>query len=233
VSGAAILAVAVVSGVISYGHIYDLSLSLHQSVLAARLMPVAIDGLIVVGSVVLLESGSRLGWLGVAPGLALSVFANLESGLRFGALSAVWAAIPSLSFFLATFIFERWLKSQAAAVTTPAQVETPVTVAESVPGDVLEAEPVPVPVDAPEAVPASMVSPLPARGARTVAAGDARGRVRMARARAPEKVFAAEISRGELPSLREIKSRARCGTDRARVIRDQLVEMLQVAPEAV
>ena len=56
-------------------------------------MPVAIDGLIVVGSAVLLESGSRLGWLGVGPGLALSVFANLESGLRFGALSAVWAAI--------------------------------------------------------------------------------------------------------------------------------------------
>lgn len=59
VSGAAILAVATVSGVISFDHIYDLSLSLHQPVLAARLMPVAIDGLIVVGSVVLSSSSSR------------------------------------------------------------------------------------------------------------------------------------------------------------------------------
>jgi hypothetical protein len=45
-------------------------------------------------------------------------------------------------------------------------------------------------------------------------------------------VFSAEISRGELPSLREIKTRARCGTDRARVIRDELAGILQEAPEA-
>lgn len=46
------------------------------------------------------------------------------------------------------------------------------------------------------------------------------------------KITAAEVSRGELPSLREIKTRARCGTDRARVIRDELAEILQEAPEA-
>lgn len=234
-SGAAILAVAGVSGVISYGHIYDLSLALHQGVLAARLMPVAIDGLIVVGSVVLLESGSRLGWLGVGPGLALSVFANLESGLRFGALSAVWAAIPSLSFFLATFIFERWLKAQAAAVTIPAAsgeleaVAAGLQGAPGVPGLVAASVPGVQPGD----VPASTVPSAPARRARTVAAGRAPGRAPRHTSKTPERVFADEISRGELPSLRAIKSRMNVGTDRARVIRDELAAVLQDAePEA-
>jgi len=43
-------------------------------------MPFAIDGLITVGSVVLLQGG-RLGWLGIGPGVAISLFANVESGI--------------------------------------------------------------------------------------------------------------------------------------------------------
>jgi hypothetical protein len=147
-TGLAVLTVAGISAAVSYGHIYELTLALHQSMLNAHLMPVAIDGLITVGSVVLLQSGSRIGWLGVGPGLALSVFANVESGIRYSALSAVWAGIPALSFFLATFILERWLKSQAAGdllgdhqaaetvstaiPTTPTTV--PETVADALPG---------------------------------------------------------------------------------------------------
>jgi hypothetical protein len=138
-SGAAILAVAAVAGVISYSHIYELTLSLHQSTLTARLMPVAIDGLITVGSVVLLQSGSPLGWLGVGPGLALSLFANIESGIRYGWLAAVWAGIPALSFFLATFIFEHWLKGQAKTVT--AATATPAATPVSATAEVLDVSP--------------------------------------------------------------------------------------------
>src|SRR6266571_4983869 len=86
-AAAAIAAVAAVAGVISYSHIYSLTVTLHQSVTAARLMPAGIDGLIVVGSVVLLQSapGQRwLGWLGIGPGVAISLFANVESGIRYG-----------------------------------------------------------------------------------------------------------------------------------------------------
>ena len=46
----------------------------------------------------------------------------------------------------------------------------------------------------------------------------------------PERVFAAEIERAELPSLRTIKARMHVGTDRARVVRDQLAESLQETP---
>jgi hypothetical protein len=50
VSGLAITAVAAVTGRISYTHIYNLTLALHQPVMVARLMPFGVDGLIVVGS---------------------------------------------------------------------------------------------------------------------------------------------------------------------------------------
>jgi hypothetical protein len=87
--------------------------------MVARLMPVGIDGLVVVGSVVLLQGG-RLGWLGVGPGVGLSLFANVESGIRYGWLAAVWAGIPALSFFLATFILENWAKGDAKPANEPA-----------------------------------------------------------------------------------------------------------------
>jgi hypothetical protein len=116
-AGLALVVVASVTGVISYTHVYDLTVSLHQPVMVARLMPFGVDGLIVVGSVVLLQAApgqTWLGWLGVIPGVAASLFANVESGLRWGPLAAGWAGVPAASFALATFLLERWLKAQAS-----------------------------------------------------------------------------------------------------------------------
>lgn len=116
-AGFALLVVASVTGVISYTHVYDLTVSLHQPEMVARLMPFGVDGLIVVGSVVLLQATpgqTWLGWLGVVPGVAASLFANVESGLRWGPLAARWAGVPAASFALATFLLERWLKAQAS-----------------------------------------------------------------------------------------------------------------------
>jgi hypothetical protein len=145
VFGAAIVAVAAVAGVISYSHIYELSLALHQGTMAAQLMPFGVDGLIMVGSVVLLQATPDqrwLGWVGVVPGLAISLFANIESGLRYGPLAAIWAGVPALSFFLATFILERWLQGQAKA-PSGAPLET------------TEGAPVTAPIGAPESEPQS------------------------------------------------------------------------------
>jgi Protein of unknown function (DUF2637) len=116
VAGLAFAVVAGVTGVVSYTHIEELTLALHQHLMVARLMPLGIDGLIVVGSVALLQAGDdqpRLGWLCVAPGAVASLFANVESGIRYGWLAAAWAGMASAGFFLATFTLERWLKSQA------------------------------------------------------------------------------------------------------------------------
>jgi hypothetical protein len=126
-AGLALAVVAVVTGVISYTHIYGLTLALHQPVLVARLYAFGVDGLIVVGSVVLLQAGASqpwLGWLGVVPGVATSVFANVESGIRYGMLAAIWAGVPAASFALATFLLERWLKAQAGQDGKPGQANT-------------------------------------------------------------------------------------------------------------
>jgi hypothetical protein len=113
--GVALAAVAVVAGRISYMHIESFTLAEHQPRTVAMLAPFAVDGLIVVGSVVLLQAipgQEYLGWLGVGPGVAASVFANVESGIHYGVLSAAWAGVPAAFFALACFIFERWLSSQ-------------------------------------------------------------------------------------------------------------------------
>jgi hypothetical protein len=126
-AGLALAVVAVVTGIISYTHIYGLTLALHQPVIVARLYAFGVDGLIVVGSVVLLQAGTKqpwLGWLGVVPGVATSVFANVESGIRYGMLAAVWAGVPAASFALATFLLERWLKAQAGQGSKPDQTNT-------------------------------------------------------------------------------------------------------------
>jgi hypothetical protein len=110
-----VAAVAVIAGVVSYAHIEGLALSVHQSLAAARMLPFSVDFLIVAGSVILL-AGSALGWLGVVPGVGATMFANVESGLPHGPLSATVAGWPAVAFTLASFMLERWLASRARPV---------------------------------------------------------------------------------------------------------------------
>lgn len=105
--------VAVIAGVVSYGHIEALALSVHQTLAAARLLPFSVDFLIVAGSVIIL-AGYWLGWLGVASGVAATLFANVQSGLPYGPLSATVAAWPAVAFTVASFLLERWIKRQVS-----------------------------------------------------------------------------------------------------------------------
>jgi Protein of unknown function (DUF2637) len=113
-----VAAVAVIAGIVSFSHIAALGLRTGQSLTDARLLPLAVDGLIVAGSVILL-AGSRLGWIGVAIGVAGTLYANVMSGLPRGPLAATVAAWPALAFTVASFMLERWLKAQATAVPGP------------------------------------------------------------------------------------------------------------------
>lgn len=107
-----VAAVAVVAGVVSYSHIEALGLATGQTLTDARLLPLAVDGLIVAGSVILL-AGSWLGWIGVVLGVSGTVYANVMSGLPRGPLAATVAAWPALAFTVASFMLERWLAGQA------------------------------------------------------------------------------------------------------------------------
>ena len=127
VAGLTLATVAGVTGRISYLHIKALTLALHQAPQVAQIMPFGVDGLIVVGSVVLLQPPKDqpwLGWIGIGPGVAASVFANWESGLSSGVKAAVWAAVPAAFFALATFMFERWVKAQVGRLGSGGRTNT-------------------------------------------------------------------------------------------------------------
>lgn len=109
-----VAAVAVIAGVVSYSHIEALGLATGQTLTDARLLPLAVDGLIVAGSVILL-AGSWLGWIGVVLGVSGTVYANIMSGLPRGPLAATVAAWPALAFTVASFMLERWLAQQVTA----------------------------------------------------------------------------------------------------------------------
>jgi hypothetical protein len=213
-SGAAILAVALVAGIASYIHIETLSLSLHQPLLIARLMPFAVDGLMTVGSVVLLQGGP-LGWLGIGPGVAISLFANVESGIRYGWLAAVWAGIPAVSFALACFILERWVSGQAAGRPVSAPQAAPESIATVAPESTSESTPEST-RSAPEGAPVRPVrsasKSAPKRG-KTVT---------------PETVYADVLAKGELPSIRAIRRDMHVGDVKAKAIRADLESALNM-----
>ncbi len=116
--------VAIVAGVVSFGHIEGLALSVHQPIADARLLPFAVDGLIVAGTVVIL-GGYLLGWLGVAVGGLATIYANVMSGLPYGHLAATVAAWPAVSFIVASFLLERWIKRQVGRVAEGGQEVDP------------------------------------------------------------------------------------------------------------
>lgn len=148
--------VAAVTGTISYGHIFWLTLALGGSRLVGHLMPFGVDGQIVMGSIMLLAARGRQrhwGWLGIVPGLAESVFANYMSGLPHGHLAAAWYTVAAEGFAVASFLFERLLKSlvsQGGRTGRDGRAEQ-----EAEPGAEPAAAPEPVIVEVPVEVPVS------------------------------------------------------------------------------
>lgn len=135
IAGLAFAVVAGVTGRVSYVHIQSLSLALHESPGNARIMPFGVDGLVIVGSVALLQAAKGqewLGWMCIVPGALVSLFANFESEIRFGWLAASWAMVASMSFVVATFAFERWLKGQVSRVAETGPAGSPEPEAEAV-----------------------------------------------------------------------------------------------------
>jgi hypothetical protein len=134
VVGVSLAVVASATGFISYTHISALTIILHGSWKTAHLMPLAVDGQIAIGSVILMEVKDNRRWLGLigfAPGLLESLFANWESGIVHGLLAAGWSTVPAQAFACSTFLFEMWLRyrrSQAkgTVLRRPRQLAYPV-----------------------------------------------------------------------------------------------------------
>ena len=103
-AAAAVLLVAAIAAVISYLHIEHLALTHGQSVLAAMLLPLSIDGTVAAASLVLLRAaraGLTAPWLAQAMlGLAVvaTLAANVAYGAHFGMAGALLSGWPAIAF---------------------------------------------------------------------------------------------------------------------------------------
>jgi hypothetical protein len=99
--------VAAIAAIVSYSHIYDLGRAHGGSGVSARLLPLSVDMLILVGELMLLHEadakGKRfvLGWVLVWSGILATLAANVTYGAQFGVLGALIWGWPAYSFILA------------------------------------------------------------------------------------------------------------------------------------
>lgn len=99
--------VAAIAAIVSYSHIYDLGRAHGGSGTAARLLPLSVDMLILVGELMLLHEadakGRRfaLGWVLVWSGILATLAANVSYGAQYGIAGAVIWGWPAYSFILA------------------------------------------------------------------------------------------------------------------------------------
>ena len=103
----AVLLVAAIAAVVSYIHVAALALRYGQPPLAAYLLPISIDGLVAVSSLIMLRSarsGVSAPWL-ARTGLLLAVIAtlacNVAYGLPHGWPGALVSGWPAVSFVVA------------------------------------------------------------------------------------------------------------------------------------
>lgn len=115
--------VAAVAGIISYGHIRAVALSVGESDLAAALLPIGVDGLIVVATLAMLED-SRAGRhprasarIALGFGVAATIAGNIGSAEPTWTARMV-AAVPAISFLIAVEVLARTGKPRDTAKIT-------------------------------------------------------------------------------------------------------------------
>lgn len=139
-AAAVVCAVAGFAAVVSYTHIYDLGRSHGQAGLAARLLPLSVDGLILAASLVLLHEARNerdapgLARLMLWLGIAATVGANIAYGARSGLLGAVISAWPAVAFIGAVELMMQLVRRARGPHRTTVGPVVP-----AVPGDVEQA----------------------------------------------------------------------------------------------
>jgi hypothetical protein len=191
---AAVLLVAAIAAVVSYMHVVSLAIRYGQPQVAAYLLPVSVDGLVAVSSLVMLRA-ARLGvstpWL-ARSGLGLAIVAtlacNVAYGLPHGATGALLSGWPAVAFVVAAEMAISMTRRRA-----PAQRYAPAD-------DVHRS-----------AVPAARKR---TRTLRTPAAPMTDTEAASA--------FMDELAAGAVPSIRQIRTRLHVGQDRAQQVQAHL-----------
>lgn len=127
----AVLLVAAIAAVISYQHVVALAIRYGQPALAAYLLPVSIDGLVAVSSLVMLRAartGVSAPWL-ARTGLVLAVIATLACNVGYGVAhgwpGALLSGWPAVAFVVAAETAITMTRQRPAGHPAPA-TDTPV-----------------------------------------------------------------------------------------------------------
>jgi uncharacterized protein DUF2637 len=100
----AVVAVAGVAAYVSYWHAVEVVTHHGEHDVMGHLYPVAIDGIIVAASMVLLDAARHmdgaplLAWGLLGAGIFVTLAANVAYGVTFGLAGALWAAWPAVAF---------------------------------------------------------------------------------------------------------------------------------------
>src|SRR6266851_8074889 len=121
----AVLVVAAIAAVISYQHVVALAIRYGQPTLAAYLLPVSIDGLVAVSSLVMLRAartGVSAPWL-ARTGLVLAVIATLACNVGYGVAhgwpGALLSGWPAVAFVVAAETAITMTRQRPAGDTAP------------------------------------------------------------------------------------------------------------------
>lgn len=142
-----------IAGLVSYTHAYGVAITYGESVMVARLVPLVIDGLLVVASLVQLDAARNdrqagwLAWLALVVGIALTLGANILHGWANGPVGAVIAALPAVTL---TISFELLMHMIRRAAVERRPVEEPVQLVEETPEPAPGVEAQPVEDEAPK-----------------------------------------------------------------------------------
>jgi hypothetical protein len=119
---AAVAAVALVAGFVSYRHALQVVTVHGETGLLARAYPLTIDGLIYAASMVLLNAARRaldrpkLAYVALALGIAATLAANIAAGLAYGAVGAIVAAWPAPALVISYELLMLVIRTSAAPV---------------------------------------------------------------------------------------------------------------------
>lgn len=125
---AAAALVALIAGFISWGHIVSVAAAAGESRAAAMVLPAAIDGLIVVATMAMIEDRRRerkprfSARVALGVGVAMTLAANLASAEPTWVARAV-AVVPAVSFLIAVEVLARSGRQLAAVDDNPPPVE--------------------------------------------------------------------------------------------------------------
>lgn len=123
---AAVAAVGLAAAVLSYRHQYELAAGHGESALTARLLPVSIDGLLLAGTLAILDAARRQAgnaWaarITVGLGVAMTMWANIVHGLGYGWAGIVISGWPPVALMAAIEVLARMvLPSPAREADAP------------------------------------------------------------------------------------------------------------------